>query len=138
VEVFLAFLRLGLTSFGGPIAHLGYFQRDVFGRIWHRSGLAWTIVLVCGVPRRSKDRKSDWLVGWMMVSFRDPSSSDAPGERPAALWNRLRPSPGTRALLAGANATVVGILLAALYQGIAATKHMLFRQPNTNIGLKLE
>lgn len=27
--VFLIFLRLGLTSFGGPIAHLGYF-RDEF------------------------------------------------------------------------------------------------------------
>jgi chromate transporter len=29
IAVFLAFLRLGLTSFGGPIAHLGYF-RDEF------------------------------------------------------------------------------------------------------------
>lgn len=28
-EVFLVFLRLGLTSFGGPIAHLGYFH-EVF------------------------------------------------------------------------------------------------------------
>lgn len=28
-EVFLAFLKLGLTSFGGPVAHLGYF-RDEF------------------------------------------------------------------------------------------------------------
>ncbi|RPH59757.1 MAG: chromate transporter, partial [Burkholderiales bacterium] len=28
-EVFAIFLRLGLTSFGGPIAHLGYF-RDEF------------------------------------------------------------------------------------------------------------
>ena len=28
-EIFLVFLRLGLTSFGGPIAHLGYF-RDEF------------------------------------------------------------------------------------------------------------
>jgi chromate transporter len=28
-QVFLAFLRLGLTSFGGPVAHLGYF-RDEF------------------------------------------------------------------------------------------------------------
>ncbi|WP_129788697.1 chromate efflux transporter [Promicromonospora panici] len=28
-EVFVTFLRLGLTSFGGPVAHLGYF-RDAF------------------------------------------------------------------------------------------------------------
>lgn len=28
----MAFLRLGLTSFGGPIAHLGYFQREFVQR----------------------------------------------------------------------------------------------------------
>src|SRR5690606_25606413 len=28
VEVFSAFLKLGLTSFGGPIAHLGYFRTE--------------------------------------------------------------------------------------------------------------
>src|SRR5215510_420243 len=27
-EVFPAFLYLGLTSFGGPVAHLGYFRRE--------------------------------------------------------------------------------------------------------------
>jgi chromate transporter len=31
-EVFAAFLRLGLTSFGGPIAHLGYFHRELIER----------------------------------------------------------------------------------------------------------
>jgi chromate transporter len=31
-EVFLGFLRLGLTSFGGPIAHLGYFHDDLVVR----------------------------------------------------------------------------------------------------------
>ena len=31
-ETFAAFLRLGLTSFGGPIAHLGYFHREFVGR----------------------------------------------------------------------------------------------------------
>jgi chromate transporter len=35
VEVFAAFLKLGLTSFGGPIAHLGYFRREfVERRAW--------------------------------------------------------------------------------------------------------
>jgi chromate transporter len=31
-EVFAAFLRLGLTSFGGPIAHLGYFHQEFVER----------------------------------------------------------------------------------------------------------
>ncbi|PXA90409.1 chromate transporter [Nostoc sp. 3335mG] len=31
-EVFLVFLKLGLTSFGGPIAHLGYFRDEFVGR----------------------------------------------------------------------------------------------------------
>lgn len=31
-EVFVAFLRLGLTSFGGPVAHLGYFRDELVTR----------------------------------------------------------------------------------------------------------
>ena len=31
-EIFLAFLRLGLTSFGGPVAHLAYFRREFVQR----------------------------------------------------------------------------------------------------------
>ncbi|TQJ32229.1 chromate efflux transporter [Microbacterium sp. SLBN-146] len=31
-EVFLAFLKLGVTSFGGPIAHLGYFRDELVVR----------------------------------------------------------------------------------------------------------
>jgi chromate transporter len=35
LEVFRAFLKLGLTSFGGPIAHLGYFREEfVVRRRW--------------------------------------------------------------------------------------------------------
>ena len=32
LEVFLAFLKLGLTSFGGPLAHLGYFRAEFVER----------------------------------------------------------------------------------------------------------
>ena len=31
-EIFRAFLKLGLTSFGGPIAHLGYFREEFVRR----------------------------------------------------------------------------------------------------------
>jgi chromate transporter len=31
-EVLRVFLKLGLTSFGGPIAHLGYFRDEIIGR----------------------------------------------------------------------------------------------------------
>ncbi|MCA9847986.1 MAG: chromate transporter, partial [Dehalococcoidia bacterium] len=35
LEVFLVALRLGLTSFGGPVAHLGYFHAEyVVRRAW--------------------------------------------------------------------------------------------------------
>src|SRR5947208_8181607 len=32
LEVLAVFLRLGLTSFGGPIAHLGYFREEFVRR----------------------------------------------------------------------------------------------------------
>lgn len=32
LKIFLIFLRLGLTSFGGPVAHLGYFRDEFVGR----------------------------------------------------------------------------------------------------------
>lgn len=32
LEVFKVFLKLGLTSFGGPIAHLGYFRHEIIER----------------------------------------------------------------------------------------------------------
>src|SRR5271157_3420067 len=31
-EVLFVFLRLGCTSFGGPVAHLGYFQKELVER----------------------------------------------------------------------------------------------------------
>ena len=31
-EVFRAFLKLGMTSFGGPMAHLGYFRDELVTR----------------------------------------------------------------------------------------------------------
>lgn len=47
-EVFLVFLRLGLTSFGGPIAHLGYFrQQFVERRGWLSEQAYADLVALC-------------------------------------------------------------------------------------------
>jgi chromate transporter len=47
-EVFGAFLRLGLTSFGGPIAHLGYFRRElVQRRAWVDEARFAELVALC-------------------------------------------------------------------------------------------
>jgi chromate transporter len=47
-EVFLVFLRLGLTSFGGPIAHLGYFHDEfVVRRKWLAEKTYADLVALC-------------------------------------------------------------------------------------------
>jgi chromate transport protein ChrA len=47
-EIFAAFLKLGLTSFGGPIAHLGYFRTEfVERRKWLSESSFADIVALC-------------------------------------------------------------------------------------------
>lgn len=47
-EVFTAFLKLGLTSFGGPIAHLGYFRDEfVVRRHWLDERAYADLVALC-------------------------------------------------------------------------------------------
>ena len=46
--VFLAFLRLGLTSFGGPVAHIGYFHDEfVVRRRWLDERAYADLVALC-------------------------------------------------------------------------------------------
>ena len=46
--LFLIFLRLGLTSFGGPIAHLGYFHDEfVTRRKWLTERSYADLVALC-------------------------------------------------------------------------------------------
>ena len=48
LEVFLIFLRLGLTSFGGPVAHLGYFRTEFVERQKWLSDAAYAdLVALC-------------------------------------------------------------------------------------------
>lgn len=48
IEVFFVFLRLGFTSFGGPIAHLGYFHDEfVVKRKWFDEHAYADLVALC-------------------------------------------------------------------------------------------
>jgi len=48
LEVFLVFLRLGCTSFGGPVAHLGYYRADLVAkRRWLTEATFADIVALC-------------------------------------------------------------------------------------------
>jgi chromate transporter len=47
-EVFAAFLKLGLTSFGGPVAHLGYYRQElVIRRRWLDEATFADLVALC-------------------------------------------------------------------------------------------
>lgn len=47
-EVFCAFLQLGLTSFGGPVAHIGFFRNELVQRRGWLSDAAYTdLVALC-------------------------------------------------------------------------------------------
>src|SRR5690606_41400636 len=78
IEVFGAFLRLGLTSFGGPIAHLGYFRDEfVARRRWLDERAYADLVALCQFlpgPARSQVgfaiglRRAGWpgaLAAWL-------------------------------------------------------------------------
>src|SRR3546814_6947921 len=63
-EVFRAFLKLGLTSFGGPIAHLGYFRDElVVRRKWIDEAGYADLVALCqflpGPASRSEEHTSE-------------------------------------------------------------------------------
>ncbi|WP_252146631.1 chromate transporter [Escherichia coli] len=78
-SVFLIFLRLGLTSFGGPIAHLGYFRAEfVTRRRWLSERSYADLVALCQFlpgPASSQvgiavglsrlDTAGRWLLGWL-------------------------------------------------------------------------
>ena len=84
-EVFGAFLKLGLTSFGGPIAHLGYFREElVVRRGWLDDKAYADLVALCQFlpgPASSQVGLSLGLIraGWLgalaaFVAFTLPSA----------------------------------------------------------------
>jgi len=64
IEVLGAFFKLGLTSFGGPVAHLGYFRSEfVERRQWLDDKSYSDLVAFCHRPLRSFCLRLAWPTG---------------------------------------------------------------------------
>ncbi|MGC1584843.1 MAG: chromate transporter [Rhodomicrobium sp.] len=71
LEVFWVFLRLGLTSFGGPIAHLGYFRQEfVTRRSWLDEQAFADLIGLCQFLPRPASSQVGFSIGLMRAGFR--------------------------------------------------------------------
>lgn len=65
LEVLLVFLRLGATSFGGPIAHLGYFRAEfVERRRWLSDREYGDLVALCQFLPGPASSQVGFAIGW--------------------------------------------------------------------------
>jgi len=70
-EVFAVFLRLGLTSFGGPIAHLGYFHEEfVTRRRWLDEKTYADLVALCQFLPGPASSQVGFSIGLIRASYR--------------------------------------------------------------------
>lgn len=69
-EVFAVFLKLGLTSFGGPIAHLGYFREElVIRRKWLSEHAYADLVALCQFLPGPASSQTGFALGLMRAGW---------------------------------------------------------------------
>ena len=89
-EVFIAFLKLGLTSFGGPIAHLGYFREELVNRRKWLSDHAYAdLVALCQFLPGPASSQVGFALGLMRAGWlgHSPPSPHSPCPRHWCLWS---------------------------------------------------
>jgi chromate transporter len=129
LPLFDSFYRSGSLVFGGGHVVLPLLQAEVVPKGWVDNniflagygfaqalpGPIFSFAAYLGAAKTGYP--SGWPAGlWALFAILLPPMLLVNGLLP--LWSRLRSSPAAQAALAGANATVVGILLAAFYQPI--------------------
>ena len=70
LEVWRVFLKLGLTSFGGPVAHLGYFRREfVVRRAWLDERDYADLVALCQFLPGPASSQTGFAIGLMRAGY---------------------------------------------------------------------
>ncbi|MBB1497432.1 chromate efflux transporter [Paracoccus sp. MC1862] len=109
-EVFLAFLKLGLTSFGGPIAHLGYFRDElVVRRRWLTEAAYADVVALCQFLPGPASSQVGFTLGLMRAGW---------GGAIAAFLAFTLPSAVLLVTLALTAGRIEGPLMAGLLHGL--------------------
>ncbi|MEM0924272.1 MAG: chromate transporter, partial [Pseudomonadota bacterium] len=127
-EVFRAFLGLGLTSFGGPVAHLGFFRTAfVARRAWLSDQAYGELVALCQFLPGPASSQVGFAIGWMRAG---PLGG-------LAAWAAFTlPSAILMVLVAFGAAVFEGAAGAALLQGlklvaVAVVSHALWGMART-------
>ncbi|WP_199261577.1 chromate efflux transporter [Paracoccus binzhouensis] len=85
-EVFAAFLKLGLTSFGGPIAHLGFFRDElVIRRKWLSDPAYADLVALCQFLPGPASSQAGFALGLMRAGWLGALAAFAGFTLPSAL-----------------------------------------------------
>lgn len=108
-EVFLAFLSLGLRSFGGPIAHLGYFRRAfVEQRRWLDDAHYSQLLALCQFLPGPASSQLGFAIGLQRAGWRGALAAFAGFTLPSALlmfafawWAPYLDGPWGQSLLHG-------------------------------------
>jgi len=123
IEVLQASLQLGLTSFGGPIAHLGYFNREyVQKRRWLSAEEYAALVSLCQLLPGPTSSQVGFLIGLRRAGMRGALAAWVGFTLPsAALMYAFAvlaphaPGPLMQALLHGLMLTAVAVVSQAVW-----------------------
>ena len=122
-EVFAVALRLGLTSFGGPIAHLGYFERTyVRERQWLPPDEYGGLVALCQMVPGPASSQVSYLIGLRLAGWSGAFAAWAGFTLPSAIvmfgFALLAPhleGPATNAVLHGLKLVAVAVVAQAVW-----------------------
>ncbi len=123
-EIFLAFLRLGLTSFGGPIAHIGYFHDEfVLRRRWLDEVAFADLVALCQLLPGPASSQVGISIGLFKAGYRGALAAWTAFTLPSALLmvafaygSSALTGSGAAAVMHGLRLVAVAIVAQAVWQ----------------------
>lgn len=129
LEVFVVFLKLGLTAFGGPIAHLGYFRDEIVTRRgWVSDAVYAELVALCQFLPGPASSQVGFALGLMRAGW---------GGAIAAFVAFTLPSAVLLAALALSFGQVEGDLALGVLRGLKIVAVAIVAQAVLGMGRKL-